>query len=231
MDYPGGFDVPAFPAGKRIVVSRLTGITIMAVFLVIVFVCSMMLWAQRSVTVHPFLVSVNNLTGQWQVVGHQHEEIKYVAATRTLQESVLAKFMRNWFLVSTEDANSALWQSCERDAECNPKNKTGIDTGKCALYCISGDDIFGRFIQDVVPNYQNMASAGEMLGLNMSSLQITPVGSISDKGGAWQVYATIESSKNPPINILAYARIGRDVGLYPQTLGYYVADFNAYKMN
>ena len=231
LDYPGGFETPAFPAGKRIVVSRLTGIAVMSVFLAIVFVCSMILWAQKSVTVHPFLVSVDNLTGQWAVVGHQHEEIKQVSATRTLQESVIAKFMRNWFLVTTEEVNTALWQSCERETECNPKNKTGIDSGKCALYCIAGDNIFNRFIQDVVPVYQISVMAGEMLGLDMASLQISPIGDISESGGMWKIRAVIKSSIAKPINILAYAKVERDINNYPQTLGYFVADFNAYKMN
>lgn len=231
MDYPGGFEVPAFPAGKRIVVSRFVSVAIMVVFLLIIFVCGMILWTQRSVTVHPFLVSVNNLTGQWEIVGHQHDEIKEISATRTLQESVIAKFMRNWFLVTTEEVNTALWQSCDRATECNPKNKTGVDTGKCAIYCIAGDEIFNRFIQDVVPNYQISVTAGEMLGLRMNSLQIIPIGAIGEKGGMWQIRAVVESSIAQPINILAYAQIGRNPDLYPQTLGYYVADFNAYKMN
>ena len=231
MDYPGGFDVPAFPAGKRIVVSRLVGIAILSVFLVIVFIWGMIVWAEKSVTVHPFWVWVDNLTGQGLVVGHQHEEIKQVSATRTLQESVIAKFMRNWFLVTTEEVNTALWQSCERATECNPKNKTGIDSGKCALYCISGDDIFNRFIQDVVPAYQISVMAGEMLGLDMASLQISPVGDFTENGGMWKVRAVIKSSLANPIDILAYARVERNIDVYPQTLGYYIADFNAYKMN
>ena len=231
MDYPGGFEVPAFPAGKRIVVSRIMSVATMVVFLLIAFVCGMILWAQKSVTVHPFLVSVNHLTGQWEIIGHQHDEIKEVSTTRTLQESVIAKFMRNWFLVTTDEVNTLLWQSCDRATECNPKNKTGVDTGKCAIYCIAGDEIFNRFIQDVVPIYQISVMAGEMLGLQMSSLQILPIGTISESGGMWQIRAVIESSLAKPINILAYAQVERNLDLYPQTLGYFVSDFNAYKMN
>lgn len=231
MEYPNGFDIPTFPAGKRIVATRVLGVATMVVFLAIVFMCSMLLWVQKSVTVHPFLVSIDNLTGQWSIVGHQHEEIKQVSTTRTLQESVIAKFMRNWYLVTTEEVNTALWQSCERETECNPKNKTGIDSGKCALYCIAGDEIFNRFIQDVVPVYQISVAAGEMLGLDMSSLQILPVGEITDAGGMWKIRAVIKSSTTKPINILAYARVERNMEKYPQTLGYFVADFNAYKMN
>ncbi len=203
----------------------------MVTFLLIIFFSGMILWAQKSVTVHPFLVSINNLTGHWEIIGHQHETIKHVSADRTLQESVIAKFMRNWFLVTTEEVNTALWQSCDRATECNPKNKTGVDTGKCAIYCITGDEIFNRFIQDVVPIYQISVTAGEMLGLNMQSLQISPISDISNQGGMWQIHAILESSISGPIKILAYAQISRDTEQYPQTLGYYVSDFNAYKMN
>lgn len=231
MDYPGGFETPAFPAGKRIVVSRLAGVAVMVIFLGIIFVCGMLLWAQRSITVQPFLVSVDNLTGQWSVVGYQNDTNKQVSATQTLQESVIAKFMRNWYLVTRDEVNTALWQSCERELECNPKNKTGINTGKCALYCIAGDDIFNRFIKEVVPVYQISVTAGEMLGLRNSSLLITPIGNISENGGLWKIRAVIESSIAKPINILAYAKVERNTDVYPQTMGYFVSDFNAYKMN
>lgn len=231
MDYPGGFDTPTFPAGKRIVVSRMFGVALMVLFLAIVFVCSMILWAQRSVTVRPFLVSTDKQTGQWEIVGHQHEDIKQVSAIRTLQESVLAKFVRNWFLVTSDEVNSVLWQSCDRQIECNPKNKIGIDTGKCAIYCITGDELFDRFIRDVVPNYQISVMAGEMLGVRMSSLRLVPTNDINENGGTWKIHATIESSIGKPIKILAYASVARNTELYPRTLGYFVSDFNAYKIN
>ena len=60
-----------------------------------------------------------------------------------------------------------------------------------------------------------------------NSLQITPIG----ETGIWQVRVDVLSSLNPePIKIIAYANVARNTELYPRTLGYYVADFNAYRI-
>ena len=82
-----------------------------------------------------------------------------------------------------------------------------------------------------MPVYQISVMAGEMLGLDMASLQISPVGDFTENGGIWKVRAVIKSSLANPIDVLAYAKVERNIDVYPQTLGYYVADFNAYKMN
>jgi hypothetical protein len=58
-----------------------------------------------------------------------------------------------------------------------------------------------------------------------------PIGEIKDIGGTWQVRATIITNASQQIDILAYAKVERNQDLYPQTLGYYIADFNAYKVN
>lgn len=231
MDYPDGFEVPTFPAGKRIMFTRVTGIVTMVVFLLVLVMCGVVMWAQRSARIHPFLVSVNQITGRWEVIGHQHEEVREMSSTRALQESVIGNFVRNWFLVTENtDLNNVMWASCDRVTQCNPKNKTGIDTNQCAVYCIVNDELYDKFIKDIVPEYRQRIQSGKTLVCDMASLNINPIGAISDGGGMWLVQITLREGKNSRINIMGYAKIARNMDAYPKTLGYYVADFNAYNV-
>ena len=232
MDYPDGFNTPTFPAGPRIAVSRVVGIAIMVVFLLILCACGLLLWTQRSVRVHPFLVSVNNITGQWEIVGHNHSVVREITTDRALQEATIGRFMRYWFLITANPAfNDSLWTECKRESDCNPDFKTGIETARCGLYCLSGANAFSAFLSDVVPSYRLRAAQGETWMLNASSLQFLPLESADKNAPAWQVSGTITSNISGPINILAYVKIGRDMDLYPQTMGYFVSEFNAYKMD
>ena len=104
MKYPDDFDTPTFPAGKQISASRAVSIAVMVVFLLILFACGLLLWVQKSVHVHPFLVSINEITGQWEIVGHQHTDVKQMTTVQTLQESVIGKFLEYHFFV-TDDAD------------------------------------------------------------------------------------------------------------------------------
>lgn len=231
MDYPNGFEVPTFPAGKQIMFTRVVGIAIMVVFLLILVMCGVLLWAQKSTRVHPFLVSVNQITGQWEIVGHQHEEIQELSSVRTLQESVIGNFVRNWFLVTgNADLNNAMWESCDRVTQCNPKDKTGIDSNRCAIYCIVNDELYDKFISGIVPEYKIRMQMDETLVCDMASLVISPIGAVGDGGGMWLVQVVLRDGKNSRINIIGYAKIARNMDAYPKTLGYYVADFNAYNI-
>jgi len=230
--YPDDFNVPPFPAGKHTAVSRVVAVAVSVVLLIVIFMCVMLLWAQRSVRVHPFLVSVDEITGAWTVVGHHHTEIQEVSTVRTIQESVVGKFMRGWYLISdNQNLNNALWHECNRETDCNNIDKSGVDTYECALYCVASEELFTRFMTDIVPDYQTRFANGELWVPDMASLQISPIGEINANGNVWQIHATIYSNQAQEINILAYAKVGRDNNLYQTTMGYYVQDFNAYRIN
>ena len=232
MKYPDEFETPTFQAGKQIAVTRAVSVAIMSVFLLILFACGLLLWAQKSVHVHPFLVSVNEITGQWEVVGHQHTDIKEMSTVRTLQESVIGKFLEyRFFVTEDENFNANIWQTCDRKIDCNPATKVGMDGEAYVLYCLSSDDVHDDFIKNVVPQYQLMVQSGEMWNLDTKSIQMTPISEITPTGAIWQVRATVNSSLFGPIKILAYANVSQNLELYPKTLGYYVAEFNAYKIN
>lgn len=233
MDYPSGFDTPAFPAGKRIAALRVFCVAIMVVFLLIVFACGMLLWVQKSAHVHPFLISINDVTGQWQVVGHQHGKYKEISTAQTLQESVLVKLLQNWFTITGDDAtNSTLWQSCDRDIECRGENKKISEFEKCAIYCLSAEDVYDDFVQVTIPDYQARVTAGEMWIMDMPSLQILPIEEPNFNGGTWQIRANVFSNLfEMPMQMLIYANVSRDTNLYPQTMGYYISKINVYRIN
>lgn len=231
MDYPGSFDTPAFPAGKRIAVSRFMAIGISAMFFLIIFACGLLIWSVRSQRVDPFLISINNLTGQWSIVGHPHGQLQH-NAMRTMQESVVGNFAADWFTISSDaDENTAMWQTCDRDEYCQTDDILTYGDKTCALYCAAGEDIFSRFIYNVVPDYQNRAAAGERITLNMETIQIEPMGQVNENGGTWRLTATVQSNLSGETNIIAFAKVARDTKFYPRTLGFYVADFNAYNIN
>ena len=232
LKYPDDFDVPAFPAGRPVALTRVLAVAIMSVFLLIGATCILLFYTQRSVHIHPFLVSINPVTGQWDVVGHHHKDVAELSATRTLQESAIGKFMRNWFLLTDiELLNEARWKACDRETECTLDGRTDRMSEECALYCLSSDEIFTQFIEQVVPEYQLRIENGETWKLDMFSLQITPIGTINKSGGTWQIRANVLSSTTGEISILAYAQVQYADQLFPQTMGYYVSDFNAYKID
>lgn len=233
MDYPSNFNTPAFPAGPRIAVSRFMAIASCVLFLLIVFMCAILLWATRSQSIDPFIVSIDSLTGQWTVVGHSHgnKPIEYPVLW-SMQQSVVGNFTVNWFTISENlEENEAIWQTCERMTDCGMESKIAYDDKTCALFCNAGDGLFSRFIYDVIPDYQNRVSNGEHWVLDKTEIQIEPAGEIKEVGGTWKIYATVYSNISGNIEVVAFAKVARNLTSYPKTLGYYVADFNAYKIN
>ena len=72
---------------------------------------------------------------------------------------------------------------------------------------------------------------GETWSVSKTDFQIEPAGQISEYGGTWKILAMVKSNLYGDMKIVAFAKVARNTNSYPQTLGYYVADFNAYKVN
>lgn len=225
LNYPDNFETPTFPAGRPVALSRTMSIGIMASLLLIAFLCVFIFWAARSRTVHPFLVSINDMTGQWSVIGHDHGE-KTITANQTLQESVLAHFIRNWFTISPNlEYNTKRWAPLPDGYDCADGNPNGL------IACSISDDLYKQFTETVLPGYETRILDGETWSISLNDLRMTPINGITPIGGIWQVYATIESNVTGPIDIIAYATIAQDKQHFPQTMGYYITDFDAYRLN
>ena len=229
LNYPDDFNVPTFAAGKSIAVSRAMGIGIMSGFLIVIFLCGILIWTMRSVRVEPYILTTGGVNDEWQIVksGQERPTIE-MTTNQAIQESVAWKFVQNWFTISNEtDINTNMWDtSCER-SDCD----TSDGTSPCQLFCVTSDNLFKRFKEDILPSYTTHFDAGEYWAPITKSIRIAPVGSVNDAGGTWRVQMSIMTSTNQILNVMAYAKIAKNVKTYPKTMGYYIADFNAYRIN
>lgn len=226
MIYPDSFNSPVFPAGPRIAVSRVMAIGAMVVFALIIVFCGLIVWARESQKIHPFLVTVDELTGTWQVVGHDHGE-RTITRNRAMQESVIANFTKNWFTVSADtQKNDDLWYGFEEKSDCFADDSPN----RGQIYCRASDELYNRFIYDIVPEYQERIAAGETWSASVDNIYLNPTTNVTDNGGTWRILVQVDSSVHGPAQVMAYVTLARDVQDYPNTLGFYVADFNAYRM-
>ena len=230
MNYPDDFNTRTFPAGKSIAVSRAMGVGIMAMFLIIVCLCGLLIWTIRSVRVEPYILATGGINDQWRVVmaGGETPSMNLTEG-QVFQQSLLWRFTQNWFNISpNHEINSAVWDTkCKRE-QCLSDE---IGTRKCALFCATGEDLFYRFSTDVLPMYTEYESANATWMVVPESIRIDPIGRISDSGGAWRIQVTILTGGTGAMDIVAYAKIAQNIKYYPATRGYYIADFNAYRVS
>lgn len=234
MRYPDDFDTKASEFGRSLAVARKMAISAMFIFVLIIFMCVLVVWANKSAKLHPFLISVNDVTGQWQLVGHQHKKMAEVETAHTLQESVVGKFVRGWFLLTpNEKRNRELWQKCASYENCDPSKKSFVGTEKCTIYCLTSDTLYSAFIKDVIPDYIERIKQGQSFYVDMSSLRMNPTcKDIKDVHGCtWQVQFNLKTNARQKISVLGYAMVYQDINRYPQTMGYYISDFYSYKID
>lgn len=230
MDYPNGYNVPAFPAGKRLAISRFMGIGILFLVLALFFLACLLIWSVKSKKVDPFLISTNPITGEWNIVGHSHGEKEY-SSYYALQNALINKFVQDWFFISdNQQENEELWKACDRVEDCANENYSMYTSKYCNIYCSCGENLFSSFTEYVLPVYQDMFKQGDALSLDSSSLKISPYGKVSQNGGAWLVQGKVVSDIEGEMNIIAFVKVARNVKFYPRTLGFYIADFNSYRL-
>ena len=230
MNYPDDFNTRTFPAGKSIAVSRAMGIGIMSAFFIIVCLCGLLVWTIYSARVEPYILATGGMNDQWRIVMSDGETpTNKITDAELFQQSLVWRFTQNWFNISpNHDINSDIWDTECRREQCLSDE---IGTRKCALFCSSGDDLFYKFTADVLPKLVVQESAKATWMVVPESMRIEPAGYISDEGGTWRVMVTILTGGTGAMDIIAYARVERNVKYFPSTRGYYVADFNAYRVS
>lgn len=230
MNYPDNFETSTFPAGTRIAASRTAAIGIAVVYVLIVFACGLLLWASRSVRISPFLIATNEIPTEWRIVG-QGGGTRRVATHNLLQEALIAKYIQRRFYISAFDKeNENLWNVCERPKDCTTIGNTSTGSD-CALFCATSAEEFVRFQTMIVPDYRERVAMGEQQWVSAASIRLVPTSDVSVRGGMWRASFTIESNISTPIRVIAYARVARDQQQYPRTMGYYITDFNAYRLD
>ncbi len=223
MEYPNNFETPAFPAGRQIAVSRTIGIWTLGVFLVIIFLCAVLIWTNRSRTMNPVIIF-----DDWTATVVNSSESADYSVARAMQESVVGNFTRNWLRISDKETeNDVRWCRGER-AAC-PGLREEADGKVCILFCASGEELYTRFDREVLPDYMARVSAGETWSVDKKSISIKPLSQDFEKGGSWQIRAKVNSSLYGNFWIEAFAKIERKPETYPRTLGFYVADFNVFE--
>lgn len=227
MIYPDSFNSPVFPAGPRIAVSRVMAIGAMVVFALIIVFGGLIFWARASQKIHPFLVTVDDVTGAWTVVGHNHGE-RTITRNRAMQESVIANFTKQWFTVSANaQQNDDLWYGFEEKSACFADDVPN----RGQIYCRASDELYNRFIYNIVPEYQVRIAAGETWSVDVDNIYLNTTSNVTDNGGTWRILVQVDSNIYGPVQVMAYATLAQDVQDYPNTLGFYVADFNAYRVD
>ncbi|MBQ6736529.1 MAG: hypothetical protein IJQ90_03520 [Alphaproteobacteria bacterium] len=230
MDYPDDFDTSAFPAGKRVAVSRTMGIWSAIAFIVIICACVALPWMRRNQTINPFVIYVDSARGEWQLIGRPRGE-KNIPYYQSVQRALVGIFTEKWFTVTgNTEKNARNWERCNRETECTRRvPNTFASVGGCDIYCVSGESMYQKFVTDVLPQYRAYESAGERLYIDPNKITVFPGGTITQNGGTWVARGRVYSNTNGNFDIIAYVKVAYDASRYPQTLGYYIAGFNAYR--
>ena len=230
MDYPNNFDIPSFPAGKSIALSRRVCIWISVVFFLIFCACGFILLGIHLKKNYPFLISTNPFTNDWTVVAYPGKRTKdKIEQYQIIQQNLVNNFMTDWFTISNKkEINELRWQSCSVD-ECAADDQFVPDNIKCAISCKSDDSVYEEFTKKVLPEYRaRIAEKNERW--TITKMDIVPH-AVSQNGSTWQVYATIFSTVNGQFDVLAFIKVSRERGIYPSTLGYYIEKFNSYRIS
>lgn len=229
MDYPNDFDTPTFPAGKSIALSRTVAIYISVCFFIIIAGCCFLLYFTKLRQNYPFLISVDPFTDDWTVVAYPQKNLTTtVEQTQIIQEKLVNDFVTNWFTISGDTkANDARWRECIVE-DCSEPEQFNPNNVNCAIFCATDNQLYNQFKERVLPEYRaRLKQRSEKW--RVEKIDIMPT-SFNETGGLWQAFVSINSTVNKSFNVLVFITVGRLDDAYPATLGYYVKDFNSYRM-
>lgn len=230
MDYPNNFNVPAFPAGKTIAFTRTISIWISIVFFFIVVACGFLLLNTHFRKNFPFLISINPVTEDWNVIAYPGEKEKPIPQYQYIQEKLVHDFVKDWFTISGDmETNENIWAKCSTD-ECKDSQQFNPTNKKCAISCKCDSTVFDDFEKNVIPNYRaRISQANEKWSVSQKGLLISPA-IITENNSKWQVYTAVNSSVMGNFDVLIFIDVERDTDLYPATFGYYIKQFNSYRI-
>ena len=230
MKYPDDFNTPAFPAGKFIAVSRFMATAVMLLFFAIVCLCGVILWVKSTQSTSPFLVSIRPNGERWAMVEHTNHKTE-IPAYYVMQEALLNKFAKDWFTINIDPViNQAVWSgNCKHNSvECLNSHIDQVDT--CALYCASSNNVFESFKNVVLPVYSQITTQPNTQWI-VREVFAAPVDTVYEDGGLWHLNIIVKTTNMGTLRFSAYALIEKDADTYKQNMGYYIANFNSYRMN
>ena len=229
LNYPSDFDTPAFPAGKTIAFSRTVAIWISVVFFLIISACGFVLLARHLKTNYPFLISVDPFTNEWSVIAYPNKNSnETIEQYQIFQEKLVSDFVTAWFTISDDaETNESRWSECSVE-QCAKPEQYAPENTQYAICCNAGDALFEQFTTKILSEYEARYSMGpERWKVGKMDIKFD---NINDSYGQWQVYANVSSNINGLFKVLVFVDVARDLNAHPATMGYYVKDFNAYRM-
>ena len=189
----------------------------------------MLVWTMRSVRTEPHILITDTVNEQWQIVKNDtiRNEIKR-DTNQLIQESVIWNFVQQWFSISGDHGeNAALWNmSCNRNKDCD----TSAASGTCKIFCATNETLFSKFTSQVLPTYEYNEKNGIYWTPNTENIRIKLIDT-ANTSSTWQVQMTVSTSEHEVMDILAYVTLARNLKTYPRTMGYYITDFNSYRLN
>ena len=221
MDYPNGFDIGTFRAGKSLALSRIISIWTAIVFFLIIIVCGFILFCRFFSKNYPVLISINPNTNEWKVIAYPGKESDEVPRYQVIQEKLVHDYVNNWFTISgIPEIDEARWKNCDIEKDC----------GQPAIACESSKNLYQEFFDNVLPTYRiKLADSGETWRPNRP--QVIPSKDPSEDGSFWRGNVQIKTSSGESFKVLFFMSIAHNPTLYPATFGYYVNEFYAYRIS
>ncbi len=178
----------------------------------------------------PLLISADPWTADWSIAAYPEDTSK-ITTNQIIQENLVRKYVEYWFNINKDySLNEALWKTCT-NRDCDSLERYDPMDMQCALYCSSGTELFQQFTEKIIPEYRDRIEQ-ESETMHVVAQLITPPSQAENTSNIWQSFATIMSSKNGMANVLVFLELGQDKkGKYPANSGYYVQDFNAYRVS
>ena len=227
MDFPQSFDNPVFPSFKRLALARWMSIWTLFAFFIAICICGFLFWAVRSTHSKPFLISIDENSGEWVSISEK-TKIKQIPSFQVMQESVVLNFARRWFSISdVATENEARWCKCSPDI-CDRYVASSEGKMPCSLCCGSSENLYATFVKDVLPNYQLRVEQGEVWTIDTNSIILHPDSKLVESGGVWHMRALVRSNLRGNFDVEAYAIVAKSSSGYPLNFGYYVSDFSAF---
>ena len=228
MKYPDDFNTPAFPAGKFVAVSRFMATAVMVIFFLIVCLCGIILWVKKTQDVSPFLISFQPNGERWTMVAYNNHK-KEIPAYYVVQESLVYNFARNWFTISTNPKdNQQNWANCSQTPEVCTETTGRLDS--CTIFCNCDHKVFDSFEKVVLPTYNSFGKGVSWVVKNISVAPLYSAESIAKTYGIWKLNVLVDTGMGTA-TFVGYAHVKQDEHNYPKTMGYYISDFNTYRMN
>jgi hypothetical protein len=223
MNYPQSYFQRLFSSARPLELSRIFGIYLGIIFVIILCLCGMIVWVHNSQGARPYFLYTNS-AGDWVVYRESGKKVDVnVPWHKLMTESLITHFVQNYFMVSKDsDINeNSLWCS---------SNKCDSNIDSCKIYCSSTPTIYTTFVTNVLDMWKDKAKNGETQQLDPETIRAEQINGLKeDEANFWKVTGILKSSKGPDKKIVCFVTVSSNNSITPQTFGLYISDFSFYE--